>query len=151
MIRRRKPRPDLTAGFAFPKGSRSVERAIDHQLEVDQIASTRQGVWRRSSRCEMCGDFPHQSWQRWGRAEHEMNEDPSRAKTKGRPPEERFNPHICWRLCCECHRLFTAGLKRTQPLTERGALGAYEIQDRDPITREWVTVRTIDRARGLWW
>lgn len=34
----------------------------------------------------------------------QMHEDPSRAQTRGRPPEERFNLVICGRLCAACHR-----------------------------------------------
>lgn len=34
----------------------------------------------------------------------EMHEDPSRAKTRGLPPLQRFNPIICGRLCVACHR-----------------------------------------------
>lgn len=53
----------------------------------------------------------------------EMNEHPSRAKTRGLPPSQRFNMAICHRLCAKHHRSgrsnFTSRTLRLVPQVKR--------------------------------
>lgn len=119
--RRRKPprtnasnSPDLA--LAKP-GPRSDEQRAEHVAEVAQIRVTREACVRRAGgKCECCG----------ARAVVlEMNEDPSRAKTRGWPIVERFNTRICLMLCRTCHQAFTAGQIRFEKLSDYGFNGAY--------------------------
>lgn len=43
-----------------------------------------------------------------------MHEDPSRAQTRGLPPEQRFNLIICGRFCWICHQDVTENRLRIE-------------------------------------
>lgn len=64
----------------------------------------RQGVkaaiWAERPCCQLCGGSRFAECL----APDQMHEDPSRAKTRGLPKEERFNDRVCGRLCDACHR-----------------------------------------------
>lgn len=79
--------------------SRDETRIAETAAETAQIAATRETVWIRDSTCRLC-----QGRRDPIRSRDEMHEDPSRAKTRGLPPEQRFNTKICGRLCRVCHR-----------------------------------------------
>lgn len=63
------------------------------------IAAVRAQVFTRDGQCRVSGlksdDFD------------ELHEDPSRAKSRGLPMDERFNSRVCIRLNREIHRLVT--------------------------------------------
>lgn len=117
--------------LGLPKGPTSDERAAeDHAAEVKQIAATRRKVWKRTSHCEYCGDSERETAQKHPKAEHEMHEDPSRAKTRGLPPAERFNAAICGRICQPCHKLVTENVIRAHFHDEvRRHIGDFDIID----------------------
>ena len=77
-----------------------------------------------------------------------MNEDPSRAKTRGRPPAERFNTRICLRLCRDCHREFHAALLRFIKMSAFGFNGAYLIERRATHDEPFAPWKMVDRAQG---
>lgn len=90
--------------LGIPKGKTSDERyAEEHAKEVKQIRKTREKVWKRTDHCEYCGRSERECAETSPVATHQMHEDPSRAKTRGLPPEQRFNVFICARVCAECH------------------------------------------------
>lgn len=118
-------------GLAFPKG-RTIDEdtAADHAEEVKQIRKTREKVWRRTSHCECCGDSEQETAQKHPKAEHEMNEDPPRSKTRGLPPAQRFNVRVCCRICRPCHKLVTDNVIRFSfHDEERRFLSDYDVLD----------------------
>jgi hypothetical protein len=77
------------------------------------IALVRAQVWIRSwamtplgrmECCDLCG-------KPMGGEDGEMHEEPSRADTAGKPPEERWNLSICCRAHKECHRKQTENIE----------------------------------------
>lgn len=90
--------------------TRADEKARARRIEVAVIQAVREWIWtNREPYCQVC--------QGRRRAEcmglpDEMHEDPSRAKTRGKPPWERFNIIICGRLCHACHRDVTENRMR---------------------------------------
>ncbi len=101
--------PDL----AFPKGATSDERtAEDARAEAKHIAKVRRKVFALTSRCELCGDNEYETALKSPIATHQLHEDPSRAKTRGLPLEQRFSIYICGRVCAECHDLATRNVIR---------------------------------------
>lgn len=73
-------------------------KAAKHAATVQQIQATRILVFARDSACRVTGLVGD---------DDAMHEDPSRAQTRGRPPEERFNTRICIRLNRRIHELVT--------------------------------------------
>ncbi len=80
------------------------QKATKDAHEHAVIAAVRAAVWQRSLRdgdpngfCDLCG-FGFDCY-----SEGEMNETPSRAKTRGMRPEQRFNLSICCRAHRQCH------------------------------------------------
>ena len=134
--------PDLALAKGQPYRAVKAERDR-HASSV--IKAVRADVFAASSVCACCGDNERQSAAKWPKGAHEMNEDPSRAKTRGLPPELRFNLKVCMRICPGCHVKYTANTLRNVPLTEAGHSGSYDVQERHPVTREWVTIRTVTR------
>lgn len=94
--------------LALAKGkSRDQEYAEDSAAEVKQIRKTHDKLWRLTATCALCGDTELETAQKSPIAKHQMHEDPSRAKTRGLPPAERFNIYICARVCESCHKQVT--------------------------------------------
>lgn len=117
--------------LGLPKGQTSDEKvAEDHAAEVQQIAKTRRKVWKRTDHCEYCGDSERETAEKSPIATHQMHEDPSRAKTRGLPVEERFNAAVCGRICYPCHKLVTENVIRAHFHDEaKRHLGDYDILD----------------------
>lgn len=86
---------------ASPSGwgpTSDAAKKAKHDALVQQIAETRAKVFARDAACRVSGlssEFD------------QMHEDPSRAQSRGRPPEERFNSKVCIRLNRDIHRLVT--------------------------------------------
>lgn len=77
------------------------EKAAREAAEVKVIKKVRLAVFSLRRACQVCHG------RRVSECEglpDEMHEDPSRAKTRGLPPDERFNLRVCGRLCHACHR-----------------------------------------------
>lgn len=97
--------------LAFPKGrTRREEKDQQHLAEVARIAEVRNAVWKRSDRCELCGETEADAIRlnRAGKIGHEMHECWPRAKTRRMRPEWRFDTAWCIRVCPQCHRACTA-------------------------------------------
>ena len=75
---------------------RTAKRATENEVK----AVTRALVFRLDPRCVVCLGPPS--------ADDEMHEVIPRSKTRGRPPEERFNRQVCCRLCPSDHARVTA-------------------------------------------
>lgn len=94
--------------LALCKGkSLDQEYAEDSAAERQQIRKTHDKLWRLTQVCAICGDTERETALKHDNARHEMHEDPSRAKTRGLPPAERFNIYICARVDEKCHKLLT--------------------------------------------
>jgi hypothetical protein len=75
-------------------------RAID--IEAAVIQAVHDWIWlNRPDTCQLCQG--RRQAECHGRPD-EMHEEPSRAKTRGLPPWDRFNLRICGRLCRACHQ-----------------------------------------------
>jgi 5-methylcytosine-specific restriction endonuclease McrA len=79
--------------------TRAEQKHAARQHEADVIAATRRAVFLRDKGCRCC----HSD----GRRIDEMHEIQSRAKLRGRPPEEIFTKQNCLRLCKACHASVT--------------------------------------------
>lgn len=141
-MKRRKPSASSFDGLAFPKGpTRQHVKELKDAAEAAQIKKTRALLWVMRQTCACCGETEIQTRRRSpAKWTHEMHEDPSRAETKGRPPEERFNLVVCMRICPPCHRDYTANELRCVAKSEHGWLGPYNVE-RKNADREWVVVR----------
>jgi hypothetical protein len=107
----------------------------------DQIIATHEAVAERDGTCILRG-----LGECLGRGE--MNEHPSRAKTRGLPPEQRFNRAICHMLCVKHHRVgaanFTAGTLKLEPVDPVEGFEGWII-----ATFPDGRVVVIDRARRI--
>lgn len=81
-------------------GPEAKRRAAKRRAEIDHRQAVKVAIWAKRPCCQLCHG------RRWRErlGPDEMHEDPSRAKTRGLPPEERFNERVCGRLCDACHR-----------------------------------------------
>lgn len=75
--------------------TRKQVKAVKHKDEKAVKIATHEEVWQLDPKC-ICGDCPP-------RDDDEMHEVRSRAKTRGLPPEQRFNTANCVRLSRTCH------------------------------------------------
>ena len=118
--------------LGIPKGKTSDEKyAEEHAAEVKQIRKTREKVGKRTDHCEYCGDSEAETAMKHPKSTHEMNEDPPRSKTRGLPPEQRFNVYVCGRACAPCHQLITDNVIIIHFHDEqRRHLGDYDILDK---------------------
>lgn len=73
-------------------------KAKKESAEQRQIRETHDKVWTRDLACRVTGIASD---------EDQMHEDPSRAQTRGMPPEVRFNTRVCVRLSPRIHQLVT--------------------------------------------
>lgn len=140
VIRRKRLRPPSASScpdLALPKGPpKSLARSVRREDEIAQIRRVRKEVWKRSASCEWCGDTETMTARRFPGAKysHELHETYSRAKTRGRLPEERFDPRWCVRLCPNCHRMCTHGAKVWfgSDVTGANGLMLFTIFDMEP-------------------
>jgi ADP-ribose pyrophosphatase YjhB (NUDIX family) len=101
-------------GLMFPKGETlEQKRERERRHEADVIAAVREAVWKRDRVCRATGK---------ARADDEMHEINSRAKTRGLPPEVRFNTRNCVRLSRKVHHELTAN--RLTIVVDKPSLGA---------------------------
>jgi hypothetical protein len=88
-----------TAPIAIAE-TRDAAAVRQRLLEAQTITAVRQIVFATRFSCQLC---------RGARTAEcaglpdEMHEDPPRSKTRGLPPEVRFNARVCARLCHACH------------------------------------------------
>ncbi len=80
--------------------SRDDRKLREHFEEVLQIQVIHAYIWLTRPVCQLCGGGRRAECMG---LEDQMHEDPSRAKTRGLPPDQRFNLLICGRLCAACH------------------------------------------------
>lgn len=137
-------RASNSSELAFPKGpTRDQEKGARLARQAAVIRAVRAQVWALTACCAVCGDTERESRQKQHGMPHEMHEDPSRAMTRGLPPEERFTLAICMRLCHSCHCLYTANKVRCHALTDRGWAGSYDVQIKTDGV--WTTVLRVSR------
>lgn len=122
MIRRKKRRSrfaDYYASCALAKGETRAERKkVAHAAEAAVIAATRAQVFDRDKACRAC------CGSRRCFLDDQMDEIVPRSKTRGLPPEERFNTRNCIRYCAWCHQDKTENRLRATPVEPaRGADG----------------------------
>jgi hypothetical protein len=86
--------------------TRAQEKAKADAHENEVIKQVHDYIWATRPSCQLC----HGS--RLVRRPDHMHEDPSRAQTRGMPPEQRFNLVVCGRLCEFCHRDVTHNVIR---------------------------------------
>jgi len=108
VLRRYKRRAPISTG----KSRTHVKREKD-AAEAAQIRTTHDRVWERDATCRYCLGMRSAN-----RATDAMHEDPSRAKTRGLPPEQRFNAKTCGRACARCHADLTGDVNRPKMRTE---------------------------------
>ena len=111
--------------LAFPKPpSRKSEKRAARQVRRTQIALIRRKVGQRDRRCRVCGEgFGY------GELTPEMHELTSRARLRGRPPEEIFNMTNCVMIHRRCHREVTERRVSLAPVDPaQGANGFLEVR-----------------------
>ncbi len=118
MIRRKKltakARSSLRYKQQAPVGigaTRRERKELEDSAEAARITFVRQLVFQQRSACQYCGGT--RKAECMGLPD-QMHEEPSRAATRGRPLEERFNLTVCGRACAACHRELTGdvGIKK---------------------------------------
>jgi hypothetical protein len=95
--------------------TREEQKDREDLREHEIITAVRRYIWRTRPVCQLCYG------KRASRLPDQMHEDPSRAHTRGKPPEERFNLLVCGRLCALCHADVTEG--RLRIVFEKPTLG----------------------------
>lgn len=131
MLRRKRRTPQQRAALKFkqtaPQGIGRTRRQIKDAkdaAEDQQIRETHDKVWARDAMCRYC------EGRRWAnREDDQLHEDPSRAQTRGMPPEQRFNRRGSVRVCPRCHEDLTGTIGRkmtTRFLSDRGFDGPIE-------------------------
>lgn len=140
--------PDL----ALPKGCHADTQRVDDRAETAERLRVRRLVWIRSAdRCECCDETERQTAAHSPIAVHALHENGAytRAKTRGRPPADRFHVAICVRLCDPCHKLMHDGRYRLRPLTASGFEGDYVVESAlvsRPTDDDWMEVRFVERT-----
>jgi len=71
------------------------------RIEAAVITAVHDWIWAQRPWCQLCAGSRRDECAGFP---DEMHEDPPRSKTRGLPPEQRFNLIICGRLCKACHR-----------------------------------------------
>ena len=109
MIRRaRKQKASLAYKQRAPIGrireTRQQRRTRKDRHEAEVIACVRAYIWQTRPTCQFCGGSRRSYCA--GLAD-QMHEDPSRAQTRGLPPEQRFSLVTCGRVCAACHEDLT--------------------------------------------
>lgn len=111
-------------GLAFPKNESPRDRRDRLQKHEKAVkARIRKTVFRRDAACIVPEDprWPHDGRDEWAHLE-----DNKRARTRGRPAEERHTTRGSCRLCQRHHEAYDAGRMRPRFLTDKGADGPIE-------------------------
>lgn len=113
--------PNYKQSAPFGTGaSLEDERQARRMHEADVIAAVRLQVFARDRACR-CGVCPP-------RRDDEMHELVPRSRTRGRPPEDRFNMRVCLRLSKEYHEAVTRHRVRIEVVnSEVGANGPVRV------------------------
>jgi hypothetical protein len=112
-IRTRKEQPAVL--------TRQREKAVKRKSAAAVISEVRAAVWVLDAAC-ICGRCKPSKFD-------EMHELDARSKTRGRPPEDRFNVRNCVRLSRHCHAMVTGEVGHGKRLQlevldqTRGAMG----------------------------
>jgi len=106
--------------------SQRLERAAKKAHRKRVIRRIREQVRLRDPRCRHCRALPRVGVE--GRLE--MHELQSRARLRGKAPEEIFNRRNCIMLCRECHRAVTEHRLIASPMGEAGADGDVDFKER---------------------
>lgn len=88
------------------------------------ITAVRAYIWMTRPTCQACHG---RRVAECGGLPDEMHEDPPRSKTRGLPPEERFNLLVCARLCAACHKDVTEHRITLTVDPVKGFLGPVEV------------------------
>ena len=118
---RKKKSIDYGDDFAFPKGPSPREiRDGKQKKERGAKIATREVVFRRDPACIVPEDsrWPHSGPDEWAHLE-----EGKRARTRGRPAEERHTPRLSCRLCRGHHQKYDAGDMTPEFLTKEKADG----------------------------
>lgn len=123
MIRRRAPLRRKTplkrwVGFIRPRRHPAQHRAV--------VEAVRAEVFQLDTVCVLCGGPPQ--------ATDEMHEFVMRSKTRGLPPEQRFNRRICGRTHRGCHRQFHEHRIQTEFLDPTQGIDGGLVVRRDGAT-----------------
>lgn len=116
-----------------PEPSRAAVKRQKRETQAEVIIRVRAQVFLLDPAC-ICGECRPS-------VKDEMNEVVPRSKTRGLPPEERFNSGNCIRMSRRCHRLFHGQLKTAKGLfvrfldEQRKANGPIELRWKDGRTK----------------
>lgn len=115
-------RPSWETGtVTFPKPrSRKAEQRRQKAHRRTVIAAVRNELVHRDTRCRVCGDAFSE-----GLGAAQMHEVKSRARLRGRPPEDIFNTDNCILVCNECHTDIHAHRIELTPLGHPDERGHY--------------------------
>lgn len=121
--RRRAATPPVVdyTGFDLPKGPNPREIRDGRQKKERSVKDRiRRVVFNRDPGCVVPEDprWPHSGPHEWAHLE-----EGTRARTRGKPPEERHTPRLSCRLCQEHHRMYDASQLDLEFLTDDGADG----------------------------
>lgn len=108
--RRKVARASSSAVLAFPKGpTRREEKDAYDAEETAHIKAVRVELFEIEKRCYDCKETQEETTRRFIRngwaapSEHHMDEERSRAQTRGLHFTERFSLEWCRRRCPTCH------------------------------------------------
>ena len=130
MLARKQPlrrRARMTVKLSRRKGTEARRTARKNDAEKQHRQAVKAAIWAVRMSCQLCRGS------RWREcvAPDQMHEDPSRAKTRGLPPEDRFNERVCGRVCEACHRDVTQNRLRVvfadEYLRFRGRVWAVQL------------------------
>ena len=112
------------SGFKWAPGESGPDRRKRKRKREKEVKSAIRGeVFDRDPSC-VVPDDPR--WRHDGPDEWAHMEGGTRARTRGRPPEERHTTRLSCRLCRTHHFAYDRGRLRPTFLTERGANGPME-------------------------
>lgn len=110
MPKRRQKVRASSGALTLPKGqTRAQEKAAYDAEEAAHIKAVRAELFAKESRCCDCNETQEDTIRRFARlgyawpAEHHMDEERSRAETRGMHYRERFSLEWCRRRCPTCH------------------------------------------------
>jgi hypothetical protein len=122
MRRRKQPsawaRVKASQPIGFTPGADGVAaRKLALSTHIRQV---RERIFLLRRTCQACSGT---RWRDCCGLPDQMHEDPPRSETRGLPPAQRFNEHICARLCAACHKDVHAGKLRLVKVTAQGFAG----------------------------
>jgi hypothetical protein len=90
------PKPKIARAW---RGAGSAKTRAKRKDTAAVVRAVHAEVWKVRKACQLCRG----NRKRECLTPDQMHEFPSRAATRGRPPEERFNVRVCGRICHACH------------------------------------------------